>query len=302
MTSETSLKTTTTPNKILILGSGYMGNHIYKHLFENGYDVEMKSRNDLDYQNASVLHRYIYNNGITTVINCSGFTGRPNIDEAEIKKELCWDLNVMIPLKINEICNFLKVDYIHISSGCIYNGYEKEWDENNKSNYGLFDNESSFYSKSKHAFEMLSKHLNGVVLRIRMPFSPDDSSRNYLHKIRNYPHLINFKNSKTYIPDFCEFLNKLLQKRIGKFDSVRQTFNVVNPDPLETRDVCDIMKDWGFQNNNWIFVPLSSLEIATGRSNCVLNCDKVREIHNFKTETEALNECFRIKTEKINRV
>lgn len=300
MTLETSLKTSMTPNKILILGNGYMGNHVYEYLSERGFDAELKSRDDLNYHNSAILHRCILNNGIKTVINCSGFTGRPNIDEAEIKKELCWDLNVMVPLKINEICNFLKVDYIHISSGCVYDGYEKEWEESDKPNFGLFANNSSFYSKSKHAFELLSERLNGAILRIRMPFGPDDSHRNYLSKIRKYDNLINFKNSKTYIPDFLEFLGKLLEQRSLKYDSTRKIYNVVNPEALYTREVCEIMENRGWHNSNWEFVPLSSLQIATGRSNCVLNCEEVQKIHQFKTEREALEDCYRIKIEKAN--
>jgi dTDP-4-dehydrorhamnose reductase len=301
MTLENLSKTTMIPNNILILGKGYMGNHVYNHLLKNEHSVQIVSSKELNYHESDLLYKYILNKNITTVINCSGFTGRPNIDEAEIKKELCWNLNVVIPLKINKICDLLNVDYIHISSGCIYDGYEKEWNEEDKSNYGLFDNNSSFYSKSKHAFEILSNDLKGVILRIRMPFGPDDSSRNYLNKIRSYDKLINFKNSKTYIPDFCEFVNKLIHKRKENYNPNKEIYNVVNPSPLYTNEVCDIMKDYGFHNGNWNFVSLSSLEIATGRSNCTLNCDKVQEIHNFKTERESLNECYQIKMEKIEQ-
>lgn len=287
---------TTKKINLLILGDGYIGKNLYEHL-KKDFNILIKSRKDLNYHDIKELGRFILNNEILTIINCSGFTGRPNIDEAEIKKELCWELNVEVPLEINRLCNQLGVNYLHISSGCIYEGYEKEWTEEDESNYGLFTNHSSFYSKSKHAFERMSKKMKGIVLRIRMPFHHDSCHRNYLEKIRNYNNLINFQNSKTYIPDLCEFVKNILIKKPSIW-SGRETYNVVNPCALYTNEVCDIMRHWGFHNNNWQFVNMASLHILTSRSNCVLDSRKSEEIYKMKTEREALEECFSIKTKQ----
>lgn len=294
MISENLLKTIMKLNNILILGNGYMGNYIQKHLEQKGLTVTKKSSSELNYHDQNILYKYLLNNDITTLINCSGFTGRPNIDEAETKKELCWELNVMSPLRVNKLCDLLNVNYIHISSGCIYDGYEKEWSERDSSNYGLFTNHSSFYSKSKHAFELLSQDLKGTIIRIRMPFGPDDSHRNYIHKIARYENLIDFKNSKTYIPDLCEFVSIIC----NKYKSSKEYYNVVNPNPMTTKQICDIMREYGFHNVNWKFVTLSELQISTSRSNCVLNGDKANDVFKMKTEEEALRECFEIILEK----
>lgn len=283
---------TTKKLNILILGDGYMGNHIFNHLIKEGFGATKKSSKELDYHDSRTLYKYLINNGVCTVINCSGFTGRPNIDEAEIKKELCYELNVLSPLRVNKICNTLNVNYLHISSGCIYDGYEKEWSEEDKSNYGLFTTHSSFYSKSKHSFELLSQDLKGTILRIRMPFGPDSSHRNYLSKIRKYDNLINFQNSKTYIPDLCGFISTLLDKKGNDIWLNKEIYNIVNPSPLWTNEVCDIMKDYGFHNQNWKYVALNRLEIATSRSNCIMNNEKASKIYKFKTERESLWECF----------
>lgn len=291
---------------VLILGDGYMGNHIFNHLEKEGFGVTKKSSKELNYHDPGTLYKFILNNGICTVINCSGFTGRPNIDEAEIKKELCYELNVLSPLKVNKICNTLNVNYLHISSGCIYDGYEKEWSEEDKSNYGLFTNRSSFYSKSKHSFEILSQDLKGIILRIRMPFGPDSSHRNYISKIRRYDDLINFKNSKTYIPDLCGFISTLLNEKGEDSWINKEIYNIVNPSPLWTNEVCDIMKEYGFHNEKWKYVTLDSLDIITSRSNCVMNNEKASKIYKFKSEREALKECFetilREKEEQIKKI
>lgn len=291
MTSKFLSKTNTNKSNILILGDGYMGNHIFNKLFENGYNVTKKSSKELNYHDKKNIYKYIITNDVSTVVNCSGFTGRPNIDEAEIKKELCWTLNVMSPLTVNKICNDLGCRYIHISSGCIYDGYEKYWSEEDPSNYGLFTNHSSFYSKSKHAFELLSEDLYNTILRIRMPFGPDSSHRNYLEKIRKYDKLIDFKNSKTYIPDLCNFVEFIIDKD-NTVPFKKEIYNVVNPNPLSTKEVCEIMKEYGFQNDKWDYVTLSELNIMASRSNCILDSKKIQNIYQIRSEKEALHDCF----------
>lgn len=277
-------------HKVLILGDGYMGGHLQKHL-ETFFTVEKVSSKDLDYHQKQPLYKKLVNSDIQTVINCSGFTGKPNIDEAEIKKELCWELNVMSPLRVNYVCDLLNRNYIHISSGCVFDGYQQDWTEHDTPNYGLFQNHSSFYSKSKHAFELLSQEMKGRILRIRMPFMFDGSSRNYLYKIGKYDKLIDYQNSKTYIPDLCGVVETILKKDTDIWTN-RQIYNVVNPGPLWTHEVCDIMKSYGKNNPNWKFVNFSELGTTTSRSNCIMSCDKVNSIYHMRTETEALIETF----------
>lgn len=279
-----------TNTDILILGNGYVGNHLHNHL-KNDFNVIIKSAEELDYHSIGILNKFLLNNSIGTVINCSGFTGRPNIDEAEIKKELCWDLNTASPLRVNAICNLRDVNYLHVSSGCIYDGYEKVWNEEDAPNYGLFCNRASFYSKSKHAFENLSKNMDNIILRVRMPFDGESSGRNYLSKIRQYNDLINFRNSKTYIPDFCKFVKNLLIKKTGLWKG-QDIYNVVNPVALTTHEVCDIMREYGFHNDNWKFVSLADLPIISGRSNCVLDGSKSKEIYEMRFEKDVMKECF----------
>ncbi len=301
MTSEISSKTIMTQNNILILGDGYVGNNLFNHLSSKKLSVQIKSSKDLNYHDIHTLGKFILNKGITAIINCSGFTGKPNIDEAEIKKELCWELNVLSPLRINHFCHNYGVNYLHISSGCIFDGYHKEWAESDTPNYGLFQNHSSFYSKSKHAFEMLSADLKGIILRVRMPFHHDSSNRNYITKIRNYDNLIDYQNSKTYIPDLCNFVENIFIKK-PSFWKNKEIYNVVNPQPLWTTEVCQIMKKYGFQNGNWKFVPITDLQITANRSNCILNGDKSKEIYEMRPECEALEECFQIYIENTKRL
>lgn len=276
---------------ILILGKGYIGNSLYKEL-KDKFSVTIISSAEVDYHDRSVLTKYLLNNDYQVVINCSGFTGRPNIDEAEIKKELCWELNVMSPLRVSEMCRRHEIKYVHISSGCIYDGYQQDWTELDEPNFGLFSDVSSFYSKSKHAFEIMSKHLAGVILRIRMPIGKDGESRNYLTKILKYDNLIDYINSKTYIPDLAGLIENIILSANLDFWKGQKILNVVNHDPLSTKEVTKIMKLNGLYNPNWKFVDLEGIDIKAGRSNCILDGSKANIIYPMRSETQALEDIF----------
>lgn len=278
-------------NKILILGKGYIGNYLFSHLKSHLFEVEIRSKNEMDYHDTSVLRKFIFNNGITTIINCSGFTGKPNVDQAELEKEECWKLNTIVPLEINRLCDEMGLYYIHISTGCLYDGYDKEWSEEDIPNFGLFQNYSSFYSKSKHAYENLSKDLKGIVMRIRMPFGQDSSYRNYIEKIRKYDDLLNLVNSKTYIPDLCDFVEFTVNNLDENYWNKREIYNVTNPEPMKTEEICELLKSYEMNNLNWKFVDRSKLKAYANRSNCVLDTAKIQGIYPIRTEKQAFIEC-----------
>jgi len=274
-------------SKVLIIGSGYVGQSIMSWVNPDKHNYRIVSRRQLDYSNQALLHKFILNHDIEYIVNCSGFTGRPNVDEGETRKKECWDLNVVIPLNISNICKQLSIKYIHISSGCIYSGYEKEWSEQDEPNFGLFD-ASSTYSKSKHAFETLNDY--GCIIRVRMPFCDDYNPRSYLTKIYKYDQLINFKNSKTYVPDLCMFIEYLIDNKVDL--SIVNTINFVNPDALDTMQVTDLMTAYGMDNPKWVYVDPKLLKMAAPRSNCVLSIDKLTSLFpdfNIQTEKQALD-------------
>jgi dTDP-4-dehydrorhamnose reductase len=277
--------------KVLILGDGYVGRNLFRYT-KDTQDVEYQihSRSTLDYTNISLLNKYIINNDITHVVNCFGFTGRPNVDECESRKEECWKLNVTLPLQISNLCQIRCVSYIHISSGCIYSGYDKQYTEEDKPNFGLFD-ESSFYSKSKHAFETMNQF--GVVIRVRMPFCNELVDRSYLTKILKYDNLIDYTNSKTYIPDLCEFVKYIINNKTH-YTSIG-TINFVNPGALSTTEVVDLLKDKNKVNPNWKFVDVKDLNLKAPRSNCVLSIDKLQTLFpdfSILTEKEAIEKAL----------
>ena len=69
---------------ICILGGGYVGTHLSNSL-KSDHNVTVLRRADLDYNKQYKLLAFLSKSNIDYVINCSGFTGRPNVDQAEDK-------------------------------------------------------------------------------------------------------------------------------------------------------------------------------------------------------------------------
>lgn len=268
--------------KVLILGKGYVGGYLLAGMVKNpSIEVEALSKAELDYTDEYYLRDYMKEHRFDYLINAQGFTGRPNVDQAEEMKEDCWRYNVQVPLMFNTLCRELHVQPIHITSGCIFTGYDKCWTEVDEPNFGVFNPDASFYSTSKHAFESVSD--NGITIRIRMPFCDILHDRSYLTKIHKYDNLIQAVNSKTYIPELVDFIETIVEDERKGHDVVHFT----NPDPLATTSVVDIMRGFELENLNWSWVDIEELDLAAGRSNCVLDTTKVKQEYGYTISTEA---------------
>ena len=133
----------------VILGKGFVGTHLSHYFKQNNIDHKIFSQSELDYTDPNTFKDFLDTNDkdIKWVINCSGYTGIPNVDACEDNKELCYAYNVLYPMQVVKLCNQYKIPVIHIGSGCIYSGYEKEFTEEDIPNFGIYSNESSYYSK-----------------------------------------------------------------------------------------------------------------------------------------------------------
>ena len=272
--------------KILILGKGYVGTALANCL-SKCYSVTHVSRSDMDYTDRAQLFMHLTKTNESKyefVINTCGYTGRPNVDACEDNIHDTWHYNVVVPVNIQKACKDAGVKMIHVSSGCIYDGYDKQFTETDEPNFGMLNPKSSWYSKTKHACEMMLKDRNLYIFRIRMPFCNTWSERNVLTKLIKYDSVINCLNSVTNLEDFCGFIMYFMED-IFSGDAEKNhpygIYNVVNPEPLMTSDILKVLSDHGLGNDNWTHVELEELykNTKTQRSNCVLSDEKIRSIH-----------------------
>jgi len=256
-----------------ILGKGYVGNYLHLFLKDKKHINQFFiSKNDFNYTDINKLKEFINFYKINIIVNCSGYTGRPNVDGCEDHKDECWLYNVIVSNNINRACNESNIKCVHVSSGCIYTGYEKVFNEEDTPNFGIYSNVSSFYSKTKHAFETLCDLSSSAILRIRMPFNDKKEDKNYLYKLYKYSNLISMKNSLTYIPDLCNVIYSFIENfNCG-------IYNVVNDPSLNAEQIINVFKNYNFVNNSWKFINVSELNVIANRSNCILSNDKLKKL------------------------
>ena len=270
--------------KILILGKGFISEYLVNYLNDTDHSVDCYSREELDYSNDVTLYNKIvdqtefgdaFEEGYSVVINTAGFTGSPNVDECELRKAECCDLNVKLPKTIEGVCKASGINFINVSSGCIYTGYDKDYTEEDEPNFGMYNNEASFYSKTKHACELTLDNSFTNTIRSRMPITSKDDHKNLLCKLKKYDNIIDFKNSKTDVTKLCEFIKVVVENfKPG-------IYNAVHNNTLTTKEVTEIMAEYGLQNDNWEFVPYEDLPIKANRSNCVLDNSKAKRDFDF---------------------
>lgn len=277
--------------KISVAGAGFVSDHLSYPKILDRFELNIKQiESILDKEKPDVL------------INCIGRTGRPNIDWCEVNMEETASVNIALPILLAEICAKKSIHLIHIGSGCIFFGkspnvivgiqqispYEMfevdtGWNESD------FANPKSFYSKTKYACDLaLGQMKNVSILRIRMPISAQDNSRNFINKIRGYRQIIDIPNSVTFMDDLVKCISWVAT---GNHTGI---FHVVNPQPLTAAQVMTEYQKYD-SNHKFEIIDESQLDLLTlaKRSNCILNGDKLKKIGFYMTSTElALSNCM----------
>lgn len=285
--------------KVLVLGKGYIGNALISGLGRYNISHALISKADVDYTDSDALFRYIRENGPFTVcVNCSGYTGSPNVDAAEFEKDKCRLLNVETPINVYDVCEKCSIRYVHISSGCIYTGYDRFWTEEDVPTFGYDNPAASWYSKTKHMAERALETEGCYCVRLRMPFSGyrhsggqrSLHSRDLLSKLLKYDTIVNTLNSKTYIPALVEFLVKLIIRTNLENPRQMEVYNYCCQEPLSTEQIMDIVEDLGVSDKDYKWVDWDDLDIIANRSNCILSVKKAID-HGFKVPFEA--DCWR---------
>ena len=272
--------------KILIIGKGFIGERLGYFLSKvEDFEVHTILQSVVDYTKPDMLRMFIgyhtntLNSPFDRIIICTGYTGKPNVDACELpeNKPTAYLYNVTVPLTIVRVANEFGVRCIHVGSGCIYDGYDTYYSETQEPNFGIYNPESSFYSKTKHIAETVLKDICHV-FRIRMPYTFIPSDKNYLTKILKYPVTLSKFNSITCVDDFYNFIYNFILMD-SNYTIEFGVFNVTNPAPITANNIVDIMveagleearkKDWKFTDN------LNDLSITAKRSNCALNTTKI---------------------------
>ncbi len=248
--------------KVIIFGSkGYLGEQ-----FLSLYPQAITPSVDIADQHA--VAEIFEREKPDVIINCAGKTGRPNVDWCEDHKEETVHSNVTGPLVLLDECIKRNIYFVHVSSGCIYEGDNggKGFSEEDEPNfYG------SFYSRSKIWSDQILKEFPVLILRIRMPFDGTRNPRSLIMKLRKYQKVLDAKNSLTYLPDFFNAAKQLIEKkRTG-------VYNIVCPEPVSPYRIMEIYREIVDTAHTFEKLPLDHLGdvVKVGRSNCLLSTRKL---------------------------
>jgi dTDP-4-dehydrorhamnose reductase len=264
---------------ILLLGaSGYVGNTFQNYLISRGIEFKTVSLSAAKGRKYEILEDAIQSVGPDFLVNCAGYTGKPNVDASEKNKHLCLEANTWLVGVIGELCQKYNLPWGHVSSGCIFTGRRADglgFTEEDAPNFSFRHNNCSFYSGTKAlSEEILADYPNHYLWRLRIPYNEVASPRNYLAKIANYDSLIDVENSISQLDEFVRACWLSWEKRIPF-----GTYNITNPGTVTTREVAEMIdkaglphKDWSYFKDEAEFLEQAAL---TPRANCVMDSSKI---------------------------
>jgi UDP-glucose 4,6-dehydratase len=264
---------------ILVLGqTGYIGTQFINELELRNLSYEGISRVNIDYTNYSRLLDFLKRSRdkYDLIINCAGYIGRPNVDACEDHKAETIEGNVVFPKMVSDVCRESFINYMHISSGCIYNGYDKTYTEEDPPDFCFKTNNGSFYSGCKALAEDLIDKDNSYICRLRIPFDQFDNPRNYISKLKNYDKLLNAKNSISHRGDFVKACLDLFEN-----DCPKGIYNIVNSGSATTEQVARLMAKYNIKNDFDFFESeedFYKFGAKAPRSNCLLDNSKLLSV------------------------
>lgn len=282
---------------VLIGSTGYVGTAFHRLLESKGIKFATLSGRQIANGSQQEFSDALKGLGARFLINCAGYTGKPNVDACELDKGNCLDGNAVLPGLIRDVCSDLSIGWGHVSSGCIFGGERPGgggWIENDAPNFSFRKPPCSFYSGTKALGEEVLGYREvdrgegewpawehesspeGYVWRLRIPFNEIDNPRNYLTKVQSYATLLQATNSLSQLEDFVTACFECVEKEVPF-----GIYNVTNPGAVTTSQVVDLIKKAGVNDKDFKFfedeADFMSKAAKTPRSNCTLNEGKLRE-------------------------
>jgi len=132
--------------KLFIFGSnGMLGNYAKTYLSKY-YQVVPLTRKDYDLQTLTInsLRQLLHQKGLhegDVVVNCAGVIPQSG-KQIDLNRRMYFTINSLFPIVLSMICKELRVKMIHITTDCVYDGFNGgNYDENDapteNSDYGL---------------------------------------------------------------------------------------------------------------------------------------------------------------------
>ena len=195
--------------------------------------------------------------------------------------------NLFSPFVLADICRKRSIHYTYLGTGCIFT-YDDEHSLGKETNGFTEDIEPNFFGSSYSiikgfADKMMKLYTNNVLnLRIRMPITGEENSRNFITKIVNYEKICSIPNSMTVLPELLPYILDMMKK------GITGTINFTNPGLISHNEILEMYKE--IVNPFFIWKNFTQEEqrkiLSADRSNNYLDTTKLEilypEIKNIK--------------------
>jgi UDP-glucose 4,6-dehydratase len=240
---------------IVLLGAtGYLGRAFADELRRRGTLFIPLTRKAINYTQFEFLFDYVRKVKPSFLINCAGYTGRPDMDACEVQRRETVQANAIFPQVVARVCNMTNTPWAHISSSSIYAGsklldngrmrivrdlnrpemrhlfaVEPErfcgFTELDEPNFSFGSAPCTFYSGTKALAEESLRAFSSVYIwRPGIVFDEFDEPRNLLSGIQHSAKMDDTVNSFSHRHDFVRACLDLWES-CAPFG----TYNVVNP-------------------------------------------------------------------------
>ena len=266
--------------KFLIFGRGWLSQHFANQITAIGHSyTHAQSRAEQESQVRDELCLNQPDRVICVIGRTHGQIGDqvwPTIDYLEQPGKLVENLrdNLYAPLILSRVCQELGIHLTYLGTGCIF-----EYDEAHPlgGSVGFTERDDpnftgSSYSTVKGYTDRLLRQQKGVLnLRIRMPISDEDTSRNFITKITTYDRICSIPNSMTVLNDLVPHMLDL---------SIRQvdgTVNMTNPGVISHNEILSLYQQLVDSSFTWKNFSLEEQRqiLASGRSNNYLETTRL---------------------------
>uniref|UniRef100_A0A6C0ENF9 NAD-dependent epimerase/dehydratase domain-containing protein n=1 Tax=viral metagenome TaxID=1070528 RepID=A0A6C0ENF9_9ZZZZ len=286
--------------KYLIYGSkGWIGQQVVAILEKDKENIIIKSENRCD--NEKDIEDEIINLKPDRILSFIGRThGKiedtvySTIDYLEQPGKLTENIkdNLYSPLVLAFISMKHNIHFTYLGTGCIF-----KFDDSHpfgKEENG-FDEDSSpnFFGSSYSIVKGFTDRLmtffgnNVLNLRIRMPITGEQTTRNFITKITTYEKICSIPNSMTVLPELLPLALDMV--KIG----ITGTMNLTNPGLIAHNEILEMFKEIVDPNFSWKnFTPEEQSKIlASDRSNNYLDTSKLESLYpNVKNIKDSVKE------------
>lgn len=278
-------------------GHGWIGSQLCDYLKQIGEDTYVGvSRVNDRASTYKEVHDLMPDRVICAIGRLSG-PSCSNIDYLEQSGKLVENLrdNLQGPITLAYICQELKIHMTYLGTGCIYE-YDEQHPLTQPELCGYTEEDipnftGSQYSLVKGVTDQLIRTFNTTLnVRIRMPISPENHSRNFVTKIVGYPKIISIPNSMTVLPELLPIIVDMATK------SINGTINMVNPGVITHEEILQLYKKYVDPTISYTIMDLSELShyVVGRRSNNYLDTHKLQSLYpNVLPIKESVEQMFK---------